>query len=426
MGIFTKAVQTLARAIGLTDPRLYEWYGGGRTHSGEAVSVNTALQLDAVWSCVRLISQTIATLPLFLYRRDGKGRGEVDSAHPLYRILHDQPNADMTATEFWEAIVAAILLQGNAYGWKDKIGRRVVAITPMRPDFVTVKRLQDGSLQYVYTWQGTTYHLGEDDVLHIKGFSLDGLMGLSPISQARQSLGTAIAAEKSAASFFRNGMQPSKIMEAPQYLTDAQRQQAKGIIERYTGAAATGSVPLLEGGWKISDVSLKPEDAQLLQTRAFHVEQICRWFDVPPIMIGHMDKSTAWGTGMEQMMLWFLTFSLRPHLKRIEQAISKSLLTPEEQLSHYAEFNVEGLLRADSKGRAELYGALAMNGLRTRNELRALDNEPPMPGGDDLTVQSNLIPIQLLGTDAHAKVAKAADSNAQPKSTGTERIDAST
>lgn len=398
MGILTKAMSTLARGLGLTDPRLYQYLSGGPTAAGESVTVDTAMQLDTVWACIRLVSQTVATLPLFFYTRDAKGRGVINDQHPLYRILHDRPNADMTATEFWETMMAAVLLWGNAYGAIERSGQRIVAVTPMRPDRVTIMRQEDGSLLYRYAYQGFVAKLEEADVLHIKGFSLDGLVGISPIAQGRQGIATAIAAEKAAGSFFRNGMRPSAIMSAPGFMTDDQRKRYnEEFVPKFTGAINSGKIPLMEGGFKLEQLQMPPEDAQLLATRAFHVEQLCRWFDVPPAMIGHTEKSTAWGTGMEQMMLWFLTFSLRPHLKRIEQAIHRDLLTPLEQTVSYVEFSVEGLLRADSHGRAALYAVLAQNGLRTRNELRALDNEAPLTGGDDLTVMSNLLPIDLLG-----------------------------
>ena len=427
MGILTKAVSIIAKGLGLVDPRLYHFFSSGPTHAGEVVTVDSSLQLDAVWSCVRLISETIATLPLFIYKRDDSGRGIIDDKHPLYRILHDRPNADMTATEFWTATVAAILLWGNSYAAitrKNDEGNiasdpgpdnPVIAITPMRPDRVTVRRHTDGTLTYHYSFQGFIANLEESQVFHIKGFSLDGLVGIAPISQARQGLATAMAAEKTAGSFFRNGMRPSAVMEAPTYLTDPQREQARGIIERFSGAMNTGGVPLMEGGWKLNTaISLPPEDAQLLATRAFHVEQIARWFMVPPPMIGHMDKSTAWGTGLEQMMQWFVMFSLRPHLERIEQAISKSLMTATDQLESYAEFNVEGLLRGDSKSRAELYKTLITYGLRTPNEIRALDNEAPDPNGNDLLVMSTMLPIKLLGEFVRGRPDKPLDPTFAP------------
>lgn len=410
MGILTKAVTVLARGLGFTSPQLVNFFSGPESYSGERVSVQSALQLDTVDACVRLISQTVATLPLPLYRRDNKGQSTLASDHSLYRILHDRPNVEMTATEFWEAMVACVLLWGNAFARIDRgAENRVVALTPLVPEFVIVRRQPDGSLIYTYSYLGKTETLSEDEILHIKGFSLDGLMGMSPIARARHSMGAAIAAEKASASIFRNGLRPSGIFKSPLYLNDVQRAQAAVAMEKYRGAINTGGTPLLEGGWDFVPLTIPPEDAQLLATRSFNVEVLCRWFGVPPIMVGHMEKTTAWGTGMEQMMLWFLTFSLRPHLKRIEQCISKALLSPVEQLTMFAEFNVEGLLRADSQGRALLYAALAQNGLRTRNELRALDNEPALPGGDDLTVQTNLIPVQLLGKEAAVRLLKPVD-----------------
>jgi HK97 family phage portal protein len=432
MGILTKAVSYLARGLGLTDPRLYHYFNAGPTHAGETVTVDTAMQLDVCWACVRLIAETIATLPLDVYRRDANGNGVFDKKHPLYRLLHDRPNADMTAVEFWTCTVAAILLWGNSYA---AISRRdddpnsdtpslpgpdnpIIAITPMRPDRVIVRRETDGSLRYTYSWMGYTTQLQESQVLHVKGFSLDGMVGISPISQARQSLSSSMAAEKSAGSVFRNGLRPSMVMKAKTYLTDAQRDQAKKIIERYSGAMNAGSVPLLEGDWALDTISMKPEDAQLLQTRGFNVETICRWFGVAPAMIGHTEKSTAWGTGLEQMNLWFLMYCLRPHLERIEQAIAKSLMTVEEQLVNYAEFNVDGILRADSTMRAALYRTMISFGLSTPNELRALENLPPDPHGDDLLVMSNMIPIALLGEFVRGKQPAPLDPNYKPGQAG--------
>lgn len=427
MGILTKAVSIIASRLGLTDPRLYQFFSSGPTHAGETVTVDSSLQLDVVWSCVKLVSETIATLPLFVYQRDKAGNGIVDDKHPLYRLLHDRPNADMTAVEFWTATVAAILLWGNSYAAitrKNDEGDKaslpgadnpVVALFPMRSDRVVVRRHTDGSLTYHYTFQGFVANLEEWQVLHIKGFSLDGLVGISPISQARQGLASAMAAEKAAGSFFRNGMRPSAIMESPTYLNDAQRADAQALIESVSGAINSGSIPLIEGGWKLNTaVSLPPEDAQLLQTRGFHVEQMCRWFAVPPPMIGHSEKSTAWGTGLEQMLLWFKMFCLGPHLERIEQAIMKSLMTADESISAYVEFNADGIMRADSTIRAGLYKTQIAFGLKTPNEIRSLENDPPDPDGNDLMIMSNMLPIKLLGEFVRGKPALPLDPNAKP------------
>lgn len=422
MGLLTKAGYWLVRGLGLTDPRLYDHFTGGPTDSGESVTVDSAMQLDAVWSCVRRISETIATLPLHLYRVDSEGRNSKATDHPLYRVLHDRPNIEMTAVEYWEAVVGCTLLWGNSYsaisrGDKD----RVIALDPMRPDRVSLRRETDGSITYTYSWNGYTETFKEDQILHVKGFSLDGICGISPVAQARNSLGHARAAQRASSAIFRNGLRHSAVLTAPTYLTQPQREAAQAILEKYKGAQNTGNVPLLEGGWTLQSNSIPPEDAQLLETQQFSVETICRWFDVPPILVGHSGQTT-WGSGIEQIILGWLQLGLRSHLKRLEQAISKSLLTAAEQQTMYAEFNFEGLLRADSQGRATLMSAYAQNGLRTRNELRALDNEAPMEGGDELTVQSNLVPLRILGSTEHLSspriASKPNDPAVAPSTTG--------
>jgi HK97 family phage portal protein len=400
-GLLTKAVSTIARGLGLTDNRLISWLGGGPTYSGEVVSPRTALQIGTVFACARLIASTIATLPCHIYLSDTQGRGTIARDHPLYVLLHDQANAEMTAVTFWEATIACILLWGNAFIWIQRIGARIVALEPMMPDRLTAKRNDDRSITYTYSFNGVIKTLAENEVMHIKGFSLDGWNGMSIVGHARETLGIAMAADKSAASFFRNGLRPSMVFKSDKYLPEDKRKRFEAeTSERLVGGINTGGWALLEGGVTVEAISMKPEDAQLLASRGFSVEEVCRWFGVQPVMIGHMEKSTAWGTGLEQMNLWFLTYTLRPILKSIEQSIRKDLLRPGERNTYYAEFNVDALLRADSAGRAALMTAMADHGLRTRNELRALDNVEPLPGGDDLTVQTNLIPIEMLGKEA--------------------------
>ena len=395
-----KAVSTVAANIGLNDPRLYRLFDGPvDTYAGETVTVSSAMSMDTVWACVMLIARTISTLPLQFYKDDGTGRGVIARDHPLYAILHDAPNADMTAVAFWQAMVGSLLLWGNGYAEIHRNGNRLVALTPMVPDRLSVLRQSDGSILYTYReYGGALREITEDNIFHVKGFSLDGLQGLSPISQARQTLGIALAAEKSAASLFRNSMRPSVALIAPSYMTKDQRTQYEAELRpKMLGAINAGTPALLEGGWDIKNISMNPDDAQLLATRGFSVEQICRWFGVAPPMIGHMEKSTAWGTGLEQMNLWFLTYTLRPYLEAIEQEIRRSCLTPIEKQVYYAEFNVDGLLRADSKTRADMMSIYVNNGIRTRNEVRALDNQGPLDGGDVLTVASTLVPLADIG-----------------------------
>lgn len=370
---------------------------GGYSSAGKSVTVDTALQLSTVWACVRLLAETIATLPLGVFEQDRNGQKVAARNHPLYPLLHDQPNADMTAVEFWEAVVGCLCLWGNAYVEKGMVGRAVAALTPLRPDLMTVQRTDTGALEYRYSDPAGLRVYGEDEILHIKGFGIDGLTGLSPIGYARNSLGAAMATDEASAKVFANGMRTGGFLQVGQVLKPDQRQQIRETIAEFTGSGNAGKVMVLEAGMTYSALTLPPEDAQMLETRAFQVEEICRWFRIPPFMIGHTEKSTSWGTGLEQQMIGFLTFALRPYLTRIEQAVKKSLIQAVERGRVFVEFNLEGLLRADSQGRAQLYSTFAQNGVMTRNEIRAKENLPPEPGGDVLTVQSNLVPLDQLG-----------------------------
>lgn len=397
-----KAIEVLFGELSTVDPRLYEFLGSGSaSHSGHSVTVDSAMQLSAVWSCVRLISETIATLPLMVYRVDANGRKTVAKDHQLYELLHEQPNLDMTAAEFWECMTACLVLWGNAYAEQTlSPNGRVIGLEPLRPDWMRVLRV---GRRIVYRYhdpdaKGGYREYREEQILHLKGFGTNGLTGLSPISFARHSLGNAMAVEESVGSTFRNMVRPSGILTTDQLLTKAQQDAySSKLADKFSGAVNSGKVMTLMAGFKFQPIGMPPEDAQMLQTRGFHVEEICRWFRIPPFMIGHTEKVTSWGSGLEQQMIGFLTFALRPYLTRIEQAIRKALVSPLEVRTITAEFNLEGLLRADSHGRAEFYSVMVEKGLMTRNEIRAKENLPPLEGGDRLTVQINNTFLDLLG-----------------------------
>ena len=404
MGIFTKALTTIARGLGLTSPQLLTHYAGGSTDSGETVTVDSSLQLGTVWACVRLIAETMATLPLQVHRKTDSGHSEVVPDHPLTRVQRIRPNYEMTAVDFWVAVISAYLLWGNAYIWIRRVGARITALYPMRPDHVTRRRELDGSLTYTFVWEGQTITLGEADVLHVKGFSLDGLVGISLVAIARNSMGAARAAERASSAIFRNGLRPSGVLTAPTYLTEPQREDAKTILSRFRGANEIGGVPLLEGGWKFDSLAIPPEDAQLLETRSFHVEELCRWFDVPPIMVGHSDKQSSGAVSVDSVMRHFHRTCLRKHIVRVENSLQGGLITPaDDAKGFFIRYNVEGLLRADEQARSAYYTAMVQNGLMTRNEVRRLENLPEMDGGDELTVQSNLLPIEDLAAAITAR-----------------------
>lgn len=382
--------------------------GSGETASldprGRPIGAESALQVAAFWACVRIISETIATLPLQLFAKTGNGR-DAQTSHQLYPLLHDQPNADHTAMEFLEGIVAYLAVGGNSYVLKERIGSRLVALTLLRTPLMNAKRDANGDLVYRYTDRGKVETFSDDEIMHVRGFGFGDDFGLSALSYARRTLAISLAADEVVDRTYANGMKMSGWFKykgggGSGILTKEQRDKAhKLLVEPYVGAGNAAKVGILEGDFDWIAASMPMADAQLLESRRFGVEDVCRWLGVPPILIGHAAQGqTMWGSGVEQIMLGWLAMGLRPYLVRIEQAIKKSLLTAEDKgKGLYAEFNVDGLLRADSKARSENYSRLGQNGVLTRNEIRALENMPAMPGGDVLTVQSNLVPIDKLG-----------------------------
>lgn len=374
--------------------------------AGVPVTARNIMQLDAVWSCVRLISETIATLPLSMYERTSSGKRPA-TQHPLHFAIHDQPNVDSTASVFWEAMVAAMLLRGAGRAEKLYIGPQLVGLLFLDPDRLITRRDGQGRKVYLYPrLNGQLREIPADRIWTIPGFTLDGTNGVSVIAYGAKVFGSAIAAETAAAKTFRNGLLQTVYYKIGSFLKPAQREEFKRNLD---GAIERGEAPLLEGGTDVDTLGIKPSDAQLLESRSFSVEAICRWFRVPPWMVGHTEKSTSWGSGIEQQMIGFLTFTLGPWLKRIEQAVSKDLLTPVERLRYYPKFAVEGLLRADSAGRAAFYAAMVNNGILTRDEVRELEDREPLGGNAAvLTVQSAMTTLDALGAPGEANKARAA------------------
>lgn len=364
--------------------------------SGQTVNETTMMKLSTVWACSRLLSETIATLPLNLYERRPDGSRVIASQHPLHTIIHSRPNTDTTAALHWEAIVASMLIRGTGTAEKLVFNGRLVGIQFLNPSLLW---WDEAAGNYRYTnADGTTRRIAKDKIFNIPGFSLDGKNGLSVVSYGANVFGAAMAADTAASSTFKNGLSQTTALEYPQVLRSDQREEARASLAALSGAANSGKSIILESGVKAHVVGINPADAQLLESRAFSVEEICRWFRVPPFMVGHSEKSTSWGSGIEQQMIGFLTFTLRPWLTRIEQAINKDLLTPAEQTRYYAEFSVEGLLRGDSKARAEFYNSALRNGWMSRDEVRQKENAQPIPGGDIYTVEAGLVPLDELRT----------------------------
>ncbi|WP_263147891.1 phage portal protein [Pseudomonas sp. RIT-PI-AD] len=401
----------VGRSVTLRDSRFWRTFSGVDSASGQMVSQRTALQLSACWACVRLIAETLATLPLGLYE-ESNGKKSVARQHPLHYVISTQPNADQTPVEFWENALVSLLINGNSYVVPTWQKREVTNLEFLLPQWVEPpRRLKSGAIGYSYTdSQGERHEATDDEVMHTRGFGFDPLQGLSPISQGRQVFGSALAADESAGKIFANGMKLGGVLSTEQILKKEQREELRSdMAAQFAGSVNTGKTMVLEAGMKYQAVSMTPEDAQMLQTRAFNVEEICRWFRVPPWMVGHTANSTSWGTGMEQQMLGFLAFTLLPWMQRIEQSIERRLLAPEQRRRFFVRFNPEGLLRADSAARAAFYSAMTQNGIYSRDDCREKENLPPVGGNAGLlTVQSNLTLLDSLGDASEGEKAKQA------------------
>lgn len=369
-----------------------EWFG--TSSSGKVVTADKAIQLSAVWACVRLLSESISTLPLKIYVRQPDGSRKAATDHPAYSILCRRPNSEMTPSRFMLMVVASICLRGNAFIEKKFIANRLVSLVPLLPQNMVVKRLVTGALEYKYTENGNERVIPVKNIMHIRGFGLDGVCGMMPMKTGRDVIGSAMAVEESAAKIFEQGLQSSGFLSAENALTDDQRERLRGYMASFTGSKNAGKIMVLEGGLKYQGVTMNPEDAQMLESRAFSIEEICRWFRVPPFMVGHTTKQSSWASSLEGMNLQFLTHTLRPLLVNIEQEIDRCLLDSDDDV--FAEFSVEGLLRADSAGRAAYYTSALQNGWMSRNDVRRLENMPPIEGGDIYTVQLNLTQLKNL------------------------------
>ncbi|HCU0913608.1 TPA: phage portal protein [Proteus mirabilis] len=382
-----------------------EW--SGTSSSGKVVTADKAMQLSAVWACVRLLSESISTLPIKIYKSESDGSRSLAKDHPIYRLLCKQPNFEMTPSRFMLMVVASLCLRGNSFIEKKYIGSKLVALEPLLPQNMMVKRSdQTGMLEYKYTdpLGQKTRTIPTNKIMHIRGFGMDGICGMIPVKIGRDVIGAALSVEESAAKIFENGLQSSGFLSSEFPLDDEQRERIRSYLLSFVGSKNAGKMMVLEGGMKYNNVTMNPEAAKMLESRTFSIEEICRWFRVPPFMVGHMDKQSSWASSVEGMNMQFLTNTLRPLLVNIEQEISRCLLNGDDD--YYAEFSVEGLLRADSAGRSAYYTTALQNGWMSRNDVRRLENLPPIEGGDIYTVQLNLTPLDQLGQEASSNEAE--------------------
>lgn len=369
---------------------------------GQTVNHRTTMGLPTAWACVTLKSELVGSMGCGVYSKNPSGGRRSESSHWLYDLLHEEPNADQTPAEFWSGQVAAMDLWGNAYAEKETLGQRVTALTPLPPHLVTVKRNRANERVYLYADRGKVEELPADKIFHLRGLTFGGDVGLSALDYGRRTLGGAMATNKAAADLFRQSLQAAGFMNVGSTsLKPEQRADLQEIFDAWVTDAMRGRVIPLEKDFTFQSVGMKPVDAELLASRAWDVEEICRWFSMLPILIGHAAKGqTMWGSGIEQLLLGWQTLRLNPLLRRIEQAAKKQLLPIAERKRVYPEFNREAVMATDSAGRAALYSAFGQNGVMDRNEMRDRENLDHRPGGDFLTVQSNLVRLDQLGTAA--------------------------
>lgn len=374
----------------------------------KTIGPDGALQISTVWACVWLLANVVSTLPLFVYQSTD-GKRELARNALLYQLLHDSPNSRMTPVEFWVAMMLNLLLRGNAYARIERtVAGEAVALWPMPADQVEPRVLDDGSTVYIYRINNDVAVLSEDNVLHIKEIG-NGSIGLARLDFMRASIDEAANAQTAANKLFANGGKPTGLLMIDRVLKTDQRAAVKqNFIDMAEGT--TSRLIVLEADMKYQQVNLTPADQQLLETRRFTVEEICRWFGVPPVLVAHSNV-TAWGSGIEQLIDGFFKFTIRPLLVRIEQNLRKRVQTPAQRARLTAEYSFDALLRATLKDRIEIYSKAVQNGIKTRNECRQLENDPPIPGGDELTAQTNLAPLHLLGKLTKPGVGNASQEN---------------
>jgi len=409
MGIFSGLFKSRDKPENRTAGSAYTFYIGGTT-AGKTVTERSAMQMTAVYSCVRILAEAVAGLPLHLYKYTDGGGKEKALNHPLYRLLHDEPNPEMSSFVFRETLMTHLLLWGNAYAQVIRNGKgEVIALYPLMPNKMSVDRDENGRLYYTY-YRGSdeaiknkdfAVTLQPSDVLHIPGLGFDGLVGYSPIAMAKNAIGMAIACEEYGAKFFANGAAPGGVLEHPGTIKDPQRVR-ESWQSTFGGSGNANKIAVLEEGMKYTPIGISPEQAQFLETRKFQINEIARIFRVPPHMVGDLEKSSF--SNIEQQSLEFVKYTLDPWVIRWEQSIQRALLSHDEKAVYFAKFNLEGLLRGDYQSRMNGYAIGRQNGWMSANDIRELENLDRIPveeGGDLYLINGNMLPMKNAGAFAN-------------------------
>ena len=371
----------------------------GGTTSGKAVNERTAMQTSAVYACVRILAESVAGLPLHVYERTANGSKSTKPSHPLYRLLHDEPNREMTSFVFRETLMSHLLLWGNAYAQIIRDGRGFpIALYPLLPDRMAVDRNESGELVYTYQSDKGQVKLRRENILHIPGLGFDGLIGYSPIAMAKNAVGLALATEDYGATFFANGANPGGVLEHPGVIKPEQADRLRESWQSQFGGANAHKVAVLEEGLKFHQMSIPPEQAQFLETRKFQINEIARIFRVPPHMVGDLEKSSF--SNIEQQSLEFVKYTLDPWVVRWEQSLQQALILPSEKATIFIKFNLDGLLRGDYQSRMQGYSTGIQNGFMSVNDVRGLEDMNLLTaeeGGDLHFVNGNMVKLADVG-----------------------------
>lgn len=404
--IFTKLFKSRDKPKNVSVGSAYRFFFGGST-AGKNVTERSSMQMTAVYSCVRVLAEAVAGLPLHLYKYTDSGGKDKALEHPLYFLLHDEPNPEMTSFVFRETLMTHLLLWGNAYAQLIRNGRgEVVGIYPLMPNRVSVNRDDKGNIYYKYLHGLEDAPLNKEnevillpsEVLHIPGLGFDGLVGYSPIAMAKNAIGMAIACEEYGAKFFANGATPGGILEHPGVVKDPERVRASWN-SAFGGSTNANKVAVLEEGMKYTPISISPNEAQFLETRKFQINEIARIFRVPPHMVGDLEKSSF--SNIEQQSLEFVKYTLEPWLIRWEQSLVRSLILPGDKGKYFIKFNVDGLLRGDYESRMNGYATARQNGWMSANDIRALENLDQISekeGGNLYLINGNMTKLKDAGS----------------------------
>ena len=382
----------------------------GRTTSGKPVNERTAMQTTAVYACVRILAEAVASLPLHVYEYQDDGGKKLVHDHPLYYLLHDEPNPEMTSFVFRETLMSHLLIWGNAYAQiiRDGAGR-VLGLYPLLPDKMDVQRDDRGNIYYVYSRNSDEnpmfkeygdIRLKAEDVFHIPGLGFDGLIGYSPIAMAKNAVGMTLACEEYGASFFANGANPGGVLEHPGVLKDPSKVR-ESWNSVYRGVNNAHKIAVLEEGMKYQQIGIPPEEAQYLETRKFQINEIARLYRIPPHMVGDLDKSSF--SNIEQQSLEFVKYTLDPWVIRWEQSLQRSLLLPGEKGKYFIKLNVDGLLRGDYQSRMNGYAVGRQNGWFSANDIREMENMNPIPdeqGGNLYLINGAMTKLEDAGAFA--------------------------